>query len=231
LTGETIPRKKQFETIITVSNDNEVGLAERHNCAFMGTLVRNGHGHGVVVSTGMQTEFGNIFSMVNDVEIRKTPLQNSMDELGQKLSIASFGIIFFIIFVGIIQGRKWMEMFTIGVSLAVAAIPEGLPIVVTVTLALGVLRMSNKNAIVKKLPSVETLGSVNVICADKTGTLTCNEMEVSNIYIAHSKTSFETSNLNSNSVKDDALIQLIDTSLIFIFLRFMIKAFYATMHK
>lgn len=111
-------------------------------------------------------------------EAPKTPLQKSMDSLGAQLSAYSFAIIGLIMLLGWFQGKNVMEMFTIGVSLAVAAIPEGLPIVVTVTLALGVMRMAKRNAIVKKLPTVETLGCVNVICSDKTGTITRNEMTV-----------------------------------------------------
>ncbi|CAJ0834964.1 7666_t:CDS:2, partial [Entrophospora sp. SA101] len=115
------------------------------------------------------------------VERPKTPFQISMDDLGKKLSYLSGFIILIIVIIGIVQGHKWLDMFTIGVSLAVAAIPEGLPIVVAVTLGLGVLRMARKHAIIKKLPSVETLGSVNVICVDKTGTLTENIMTVTKI--------------------------------------------------
>ncbi|KIR59640.1 calcium-transporting P-type ATPase, PMR1-type [Cryptococcus bacillisporus CA1873] len=150
--------------------------------AFMGTLVRSGNGSGIVVGTGKDTEFGVIFSMMQDVEEKRTPLQLDMDDLAKQLSIFSFIVIGFIVLIGVIQKRDWLEMFTIGVSLAVAAIPEGLPIVTTVTLALGVLRMSRRKAIVKKLPSVEALGSVSVICSDKTGTLTKNEMTVTHMY-------------------------------------------------
>ncbi|PCH35653.1 calcium-transporting P [Wolfiporia cocos MD-104 SS10] len=157
-------------------------LADRTCIAYMGTLVRNGRGSGVVVATGTQTEFGVIFSMMQDIEEKRTPLQMSMDELAKKLSVLSFAVIGVICVIGLLQKRPWLDMFTIGVSLAVAAIPEGLPIVTTVTLALGVLRMSNRKAIVKKLHSVESLGSVSVICSDKTGTLTKNEQTVMEIY-------------------------------------------------
>ncbi|KAI0076399.1 calcium-transporting P, partial [Panus rudis PR-1116 ss-1] len=159
-----------------------VALAERSCIAYMGTLVRSGYGSGVVIATGTQTEFGVIFSMMQDVEEKRTPLQLKMDELAQKLSMFSFGVIGVICIIGVLQNRSWLEMFTIGVSLAVAAIPEGLPIVTTVTLALGVLRMSKRKAIVKKLHSVEALGSVSVICSDKTGTLTKNEQTVTELY-------------------------------------------------
>ncbi|XP_072024804.1 calcium-transporting ATPase type 2C member 1-like [Amphiura filiformis] len=152
------------------------------NIAYMGTLVRCGHGKGVVIGTGENSQFGDVFKMMQAEEAPKTPLQKSMGQLGTQLSFYSFCIIGCIMFLGWIQNRKLLDMFTIGVSLAVAAIPEGLPIVVTVTLALGVMRMATRNAIVKKLPCVETLGCVNVICSDKTGTLTKNEMTVISMY-------------------------------------------------
>lgn len=147
----------------------DIRLNEQINIAFMGTLVRSGHGQGVVIGTGAGTEFGGISASLREIESPRTPLQLSMDRLGQELSWMSFGVIALIVIVGLWQGRKLLEMFQIGVSLAVAAIPEGLPIIVTVTLALGVLRMSKHGAIVRRLPSVETLGSVNVVCSDKTG--------------------------------------------------------------
>lgn len=128
---------------------------------------------------------------MQEVEIRKTPLQISMNDLGKQLSMFSFGVIGVIVLIGLIQRRSWLDMFTIGVSLAVAAIPEGLPIVVTVTLALGVLRMASRKAIVKQLPSVETLGSVNVVCADKTGTLTLNQMTVTKVFTIEHEATFD----------------------------------------
>ncbi len=147
----------------------DLRLNEQHNIAFMGTLVQSGYGQGIVIATGPRTEFGAISASLTEIESPRTPLQLSMDRLGQELSYMSFVVIFVIVIIGLWQGRKLLEMFTIGVSLAVAAIPEGLPIIVTVTLALGVLRMAKRGAIVRRLPSVETLGSVNVICSDKTG--------------------------------------------------------------
>ncbi|KAL4263970.1 High affinity Ca2+/Mn2+ P-type ATPase-like protein [Pleurotus pulmonarius] len=187
LTGETDSRKKGIDTCAFVTSmgggvGEPVSLAERTCIAYMGTLVRNGRGTGVVIATGSETEFGVIFTMMQDVEEKRTPLQLSMDELAKKLSMISFGVIGVICIIGVLQSRSWLEMFTIGVSLAVAAIPEGLPIVTTVTLALGVLRMSRRKAIVKKLHSVEALGSVSVICSDKTGTLTKNEQTVTELY-------------------------------------------------
>lgn len=184
LTGEIKPKRKTADVVPPHPPSEEnaarsrTSINERDNIAFMGTLVRSGYGKGIVVGTGGQTEFGKIFGMVDEVTERRTPLQLSMDELAKKLSVISFAIIGVICLMGVLQRKSWLEMFTIGVSLAVAAIPEGLPIVVTVTLALGVLRMSKQKAIVKRLPSVETLGCVSVVCSDKTGTLTSNVMTV-----------------------------------------------------
>ncbi|KAH9485618.1 Calcium-transporting ATPase 1 [Psilocybe cubensis] len=185
LTGETEARRKDTATCRFehgAAPGEPVALAERTCIVYMGTLVRNGRGTGIVIATGAETEFGVIFSMMQDVEERRTPLQLNMDELAKKLSFMSFGVIGVICLIGVLQKRSWLEMFTIGVSLAVAAIPEGLPIVTTVTLALGVLRMAKRKAIVKKLHSVESLGSVSVICSDKTGTLTKNEQTVTEAY-------------------------------------------------
>jgi P-type Ca2+ transporter type 2C len=159
----------------------DVRLNDQHNIAFMGTLVRSGYGQGLVIGTGDKTEFGAISASLREIESPRTPLQLSMDRLGKELSYMSFGVIGFILLIGLLRGWSILEMFQIGVSLAVAAIPEGLPIIVTVTLALGVLRMSNVNAIVRRLPSVETLGSVNVVCTDKTG-ICCNMFSTLRIY-------------------------------------------------
>lgn len=175
-TGETEPNEKACDAKDV--NGSATGLSSYTNIAFMGTLVRSGNGKGIVISTAENSEFGAVFKMMQCEESPKTPLQRNMQTLGKQLSIYSLVIIGIIMAIGCIQGRRPMEMFNVGVSLAVAAIPEGLPIVVTVTLALGVMRMARKQAIVKKLPTVETLGCVNVICSDKTGTLTRNEMTV-----------------------------------------------------
>uniref|UniRef100_A0A8C7NNB1 P-type Ca(2+) transporter n=1 Tax=Oncorhynchus mykiss TaxID=8022 RepID=A0A8C7NNB1_ONCMY len=179
LTGETTPCSKSTSHQPT-NND----ITSRSNVAFMGTLVRCGKAKGIVIGTGENSEFGEVFKMMQAEEAPKTPLQKSMDLLGKQLSLYSFGIIGVIMLVGWLQGKRLLDMFTIGVSLAVAAIPEGLPIVVTVTLALGVMRMVKKRAIIKKLPIVETLGCCNVICSDKTGTLTKNEMTVTHLFTA-----------------------------------------------
>ncbi|PWA00815.1 hypothetical protein BB558_003126 [Smittium angustum] len=160
----------------------ELSFSDQINIGFMGTLVRNGHGKGIVSLTGSNTEFGKIHAMIQEIEEPRTPLQKNMDVLGAQLSMLSFGVIGVILLIGLIQGKGFMNMFTISVSLAVAAIPEGLSIVVTVTLAVGVFKMAKRKAICKKLPSVETLGSTSVICVDKTGTLTMNKMEVQHLY-------------------------------------------------
>ncbi|KAK4156892.1 hypothetical protein C8A00DRAFT_30214 [Chaetomidium leptoderma] len=153
-----------------------------HNIAYMGTLVRSGHGQGIVFATGGDTHFGTIATSVSGTESPRSPLQISMDDLGSQLSKASFVIIGLISLIGWFQGKKLLEIFTISISLAVAAIPEGLPIIVTVTLALGVHRMAKHNAIVRRMPKVETLGSVNVVCTDKTGTLTTNHMTTAKMW-------------------------------------------------
>lgn len=152
-----------------LSDGRDPGEDGENNIAWMGTLVRSGHGQGVVFATGGNTHFGTIATSVSGTESPRSPLQLSMDDLGSQLSKVSFVIIGLISFVGWLQGKKLLEIFTISISLAVAAIPEGLPIIVTVTLALGVHRMARHNAIVRKMPKVETLGSVNVVCTDKTG--------------------------------------------------------------
>ena len=178
----------------------DLRLNEQHNIAFMGTLVRSGHGQGIVIATGSHTEFGSISASLREIESPRTPLQLSMDRLGQELSYVSFVVIGLIVIIGLLQGRKLLEMFTIGVSLAVAAIPEGLPIIVTVTLALGVLRMANRGAIVRRLPSVETLGSVNVVCSDKTGTLTLNHMTVTKMWHFDCEAAFDVGREHESTV-------------------------------
>lgn len=182
----------------------DLRLNEQINIAFMGTLVRSGYGQGLVIATGSNTEFGAISASLQEIESPRTPLQLTMDRLGQELSYMSFAVIALIMLVGVLQGRELLEMFTIGVSLAVAAIPEGLPIIVTVTLALGVLRMAGQGAIVRRLPSVETLGSVNVVCSDKTGTLTLNHMTVTKIWHTDATAPIEVTKDFSSSTPDSA---------------------------
>ncbi|CAH8615051.1 unnamed protein product [Heterobilharzia americana] len=157
------------------------GCHDLTNIGFMGTLVCSGTAKGLVIGTGEHSEFGEVFRMMHSEEAPRTPLQKSMDKLGKHLSAISLIIIGSIVTIGLFQGRHILELLNIGVSLAVAAIPEGLPIVVTVTLAIGQMRMAARNAVVRRLPAVETLGCVNVVCSDKTGTMTKNEMTVSHL--------------------------------------------------
>ena len=178
LTGESVPVEKNIENI----ENNEVGIGDRVNMLFSSSLVTYGRGKGIVVETGMTTEVGKIAGMINDVEKQETPLQTKLNKLGKTLGIVALAICVFIFIVGLIQGKEPIGMFMTAVSLAVAAIPEGLAAVSTIVLAIGVQKMVKKNAIVKRLPAVETLGSATVICSDKTGTLTQNKMTVKKIF-------------------------------------------------
>jgi P-type Ca2+ transporter type 2C len=178
LTGESVPVEKNADCIFT----NTVQLGDRCNMAFMSTPITNGRGRGLVVATGSHTVIGNIASKLQDIKDEETPLQRSLNKLGKWLGIVCLAVCAIVFVEGIILGGDFLEMFMIAVSLAVAAIPEGLPAVVTIVLALGMKRMADRNAIVKKLLAVETLGSVDVICSDKTGTLTQNEMMVTRLY-------------------------------------------------
>ena len=149
----------------------------------MGTLVRQVRARALVTAIGLKTEFGRLAVLMHETEERRSPLQIRLDHLGNQLTIYSVGVIILISLAGLfLQHRSFIETFTVAVSLAVAAIPEGLPIVATITLALGVLRLAQRGMVVKKLPAVEALGSMSVFCADKTGTLTLNEMAVEAVY-------------------------------------------------
>lgn len=176
LTGENHPVNKTGAALALSPMGAIPPITEQHNIVFMGTLVCSGRGRAFVVSVGDYSEFGKVATQLNAVEQRKSPLQIKIDELGRTLAFVSSILIAFIALLGWLLGRPLLETINIGVSLAVAAIPEGLPICVTVTLALGVLRMARAKAIIKKLPVVESLGCANVIASDKTGTLTQNEM-------------------------------------------------------
>ena len=179
LTGESVPVEKMTEKI----EDEETSLGDRLNMLFSSSLVTYGRGKGIVVETGMTTEVGKIAGMINQADEQTTPLQDKLNKLGKTLGIAALVICVFIFIVGLIQGKEPIHMFMTAVSLAVAAIPEGLVAVSTIVLAIGVQKMVKRNAIVKKLPAVETLGSATVICSDKTGTLTQNKMTVEKIFI------------------------------------------------
>lgn len=179
LTGESVPAEKNAKIVF----NNEVPLGDRNNSAFMSTVVTYGRGKGIVVGTGMNTEIGLIAEMLESYEEEGTPLQKKLDELGKVLGIASLAICGIVFILGIIRGVPILEMFMTAVSLAVAAIPEGLPAIVTIVLALGMQRMVKRHSIIKKLHAVETLGSTTVICSDKTGTLTQNEMTAKKVFV------------------------------------------------
>ena len=168
LTGESVPVEKNADIVF----NEEMPLGDRANSAFMGTVVTYGRGKGIVVSTGMKTEIGMIAEMLESYQDEVTPLQKKLEQTGKALGIASLVISGIVFLLGLLRGIQFLEMFMTAVSLAVAAIPEGLPAIVTIVLALGMQRMVKRNALVKKLHAVETLGSTTVICSDKTGTLT-----------------------------------------------------------
>lgn len=175
LTGESVAANKDANVVI---DDEDINIGDRSNMVFRSTTATYGRGEGVVIATGMQTEMGKIASILDSADDTETPLQRRLDELGKVLGLMAVGVSVVILVISIFQGRDTFDMFLIAISLAVAAIPEGLAAIVAIVLALGVTRMSKINAIIKKLPAVETLGSVNIICSDKTGTLTQNRMTV-----------------------------------------------------
>lgn len=179
LTGESLPVAK----IVQAIEKPHLEAQDQSNIGFMGTLVTKGNGQGIVVKTGMKTEMGKIASLMNTTKKVITPLERRLAELGKVLIIVALLMTALVVILGILQGRPTYQMFLAGVSLAVAAIPEGLPAIVTVALSLGVQRMIKRKAIVRTLSSVETLGSASVICSDKTGTMTENKMTVKHIYL------------------------------------------------
>lgn len=179
LTGESIPVEKTTEPL----KEPEPGIGDMKNMAFMGTLVTRGSGKGIVVGTGMKTEMGKISGLMQGTQKIETPLQRRLQQLGKILIVVAAALTILVVLIGIIQDRDFYTMLLTGVSLAVAVIPEGLPAIVTVVLSLGVTRMIKKNAIVRKLPAVETLGTATVICSDKTGTMTQNKMTVTHLWI------------------------------------------------
>ena len=208
LTGESVPVEKQASVI----NEEELPIGDRANMLFSSSLVTYGRGKGIVVETGMNTEVGKIAEMLSGTEEQETPLQKKLNGLGKTLGIVSLIICIIIFIIGMAQGREVISMFMTAVSLAVAAIPEGLAAVSTIVLAIGVQKMVKRNAIVKRLPAVETLGSSSVICSDKTGTLTQNKMTVQKVFVNH--TVYDVSNLDENSDfmkynKDNQEVQLL----------------------
>jgi Ca2+-transporting ATPase len=179
LTGESVPVSKDARLVLT----QDQALGDRRNTAFSGTLVSYGRGSGVVVSTGMRTQIGMIAAMLQSVREEPTPLQVKLDQLGKTLGWAALAVCGMVFLFGWVRGIDALEMFLVAVSLAVAAVPEGLPAVVTITLALGMREMITRHALIRRLASVETLGSTTVICSDKTGTLTQNQMTVTRMWV------------------------------------------------
>ena len=178
LTGETVPVLKDTEASI-MQNANE---ADMLNMAFATTIVVNGHAKGIVTKTGMQTRVGSIAKIIIEDEAPQTPIQKKLEDVGKTLGIVCLAICFSIFIIGIFKKIPIKEMFMTSIGLAVAAIPEGLPAIVTIMLSIGVTKMAKRNAIIRKLAAVETLGSSSVICSDKTGTLTQNKMQVVETY-------------------------------------------------
>lgn len=180
LTGESEPVDKETGAL----EQENMPLGDRVNMAYMGTVVTYGRGTGVVTGTGMETELGKIAAMIQAVPVEETPLQKRLDQVGKTLALFGVIVAALVLLIGVLRGEPLQDMFLTAVSVAVAVVPEGLPAVVTVTLALGAQRMLRRQALVRKLPAVETLGSVTVICSDKTGTLTVNRMTVTVIDVA-----------------------------------------------
>ncbi|MGB2767246.1 MAG: cation-translocating P-type ATPase [Propionicimonas sp.] len=180
LTGESLPVVK----VVVPLEDVDLPVADRASMAYAGTAVSYGRGVAVVVATGMRTEFGRIAQLLQRVEVGRTPLQENLDRVGATLARAALLIVMLVVGVGLVRGQPWLEMLLFGIALAVAVVPEALPAVVTISLAIGVQRMARRHALIRRLPAVETLGSTSVICSDKTGTLTRDEMTVRRVWVA-----------------------------------------------
>ncbi len=178
LTGESVAVEKQTEPL----QGSDLDLGDRRNMVYAGTAVTYGRGKGVVTATAMQTEFGKIAQLLQTVETGRTPLQQNLDRVGSVLARAAFVVVALIVALGLLRGQPFIEMLIFGIALAVAVVPEALPAVVTISLAIGVQKMVKRNALIRRLPAVETLGSTSVICSDKTGTLTKDEMTVRKLY-------------------------------------------------
>ncbi|MCM8775007.1 MAG: HAD-IC family P-type ATPase [Candidatus Omnitrophica bacterium] len=179
MTGESMPVEKITGTIL----QDEVSIDDRKNCALMGTVAVYGKGQMIVTETGLTTELGRIAEMLQTAETEPTPLQKSLEKLGHRLVGIFLAIVSLVFLLGVIRGKSLVEMLLTSLSLAVVAIPEGLPAVVTVALTIGVQKMAKRHALIRRLASVETLGCASVICTDKTGTLTQNEMTVRHVWM------------------------------------------------
>ena len=183
LTGESVPVEKRAEDL----GEDKLPLGDRSNMLFSSTAVTSGRGTAVAVATGEHTEMGKIAGQLQTMETEETPLQKNIGHLGKMLGVVLLGVVIITFIVGLIRQGDVKDLLMTSISLAVAAVPEGLPAIVTIVLSIGMGRMADRNAIVKRLLAVETLGSVDVICTDKTGTLTQNEMTVTRIYTGNTK--------------------------------------------
>lgn len=204
LTGESVPSSK--ESSINFDN-SDIPLGDQKNMAFASTLATYGRGIGIVTETGMNTQIGKIAKMLDESDTEMTPLQKKLAELSKILGIAAIAICTLIFIISIFQGRDLFEMFLTAISLAVAAIPEGLPAIVSIVLAMGVQRMVKNHAIIRKLPAVETLGAVNIICSDKTGTLTQNKMTVKKFYTPDSDDLKAIGDMDVNNINNNLLLK------------------------
>ncbi len=177
LTGESVPIEK-----ITTSIQGDINIGDKRNMVFMGTAAVYGRGTAIVTATGMTTEFGKIAGMLQEVKTERTPLQINLDRMGKRIAIVGLSLCFVLAVLGVLRGHEVLEMFMWGIALAVAAVPEALPAVVVISLALGVRRMVKRHALIRRLPAVETLGCTTVICSDKTGTMTQDQMTIKRIF-------------------------------------------------
>ncbi len=209
LTGETVPVLKEAESLL----NEKTALGDMVNLAFATTIVVNGHGEAIVTEIGMDTKVGKIANMILTNESPETPIQKKLGQVGKSLGIACLIICFLIFVIGIFKKIEPIEMFMTSVGLAVAAIPEGLPAIVTIMLSIGVTKMAKKNSIIRKLPAVETLGSSSVICSDKTGTLTQNKMQVTKIVSLDGETTLNKEIASNKELKreDDSYFKLSNT--------------------
>jgi Ca2+-transporting ATPase len=214
LTGESEPANKTAQRLEPVDaakgdqTETDLPLGDRHTMAYMGTLITYGRGLAVVTETGNHTELGHIATAIQTVKPKPTPLQQRLDQLGVRLAIITLVLVAIIFGLGLLRGEELAFMFLTAVSLAVAAVPEGLPAVVTISLALGAQRMLKQHALIRKLPAVETLGSVTVICSDKTGTLTENRMTATLLAVAGHRLDLTPPQSHPDDTYDDLAGQL-----------------------